>query len=553
MGLRPYQERNVEIIYARRDAGVRRQLSVNATGTGKTTTFSHVRARKGNQSVIVAHREELIDQAAEEIAIWNPRLDIGIDMGTRFADGREDVIVGSVQTMQGERLMKLDPARIEWLHIDEAHHAPAPSYGVIIEHCMVNPATTLVGWTATDKRADGIAMGSVFDEIVFQYSMLDGIQDGWLSDVHGFMLRTGTDISKVGSRDGDFSNKAITAAVNTPERNESIVKAWLEYCWPRQTMAFTVDVGHARDLCEAFKRQGIRAAYSWGEDKERHIKLQLFKSGLLEVLLNCALWIEGMNYKQIECIIPATPTKSQSKLIQMVGRGTRLGEGIENLIEHIRQGLLKDTDKTNCLVMDPLDTFGRHSLATLPSLFGLSPNLDLQGASIVAAIAALKKADREHPQVDFSQLEELSNLETYIQQANIWKVRFAEEVTGFSELQWTRRGDGSYRLLLPKNEYFRITEDMVGKFTVEGRLCGKKYQRDKLASLADAVKLAEQTITTISPEHLFLLGREAKWMKGKVTGPQMAQLKKLRVPDSQVVMMNRGQAAAYITSRFNKN
>jgi ATP-dependent helicase IRC3 len=554
---RPYQLDCINAILTRRDAGIRRQLVSKGTGLGKTSTFAGLVPHMpcGGQMIVVAHREELVQQAAEEIALWNPTVSIAVDMAEQKADGREDVIVASVQTLgtaRSQRLSKYDPARCCWLIPDEAHHATASTYGRIIDHFMVNPAATLVGFTATVNRADGVALGSVFDEIVFQYDMLDGILAGWLSDVHGFMLRTGTDISKIGSSNGDFKEQELTDAVNTPQRNEAIVKAWIDRCWPRQTMVFSKNVVHAKDMCAAFQRQGIRAAYSWGEDKERHSKLALFKSGQLDVIINCQLWLEGFNYKQIECIIPVTPTKSQSKLIQMVGRGTRLGEGIGNLVEWRKRGLLKDTDKTNVVVLDPVDTFGRHSFATLPSLFGLSPNLDLQGASVVAAMSAIKEALAQHPEADVSGLTQLSDLEMHIKQANLWQIRFAEDTKDFSGLQWTKRGDGTYRLLLPKNEYFRIEEDMVGKFTVEGRLKGTPYKHEKLTSLADAVKLVEQTITTLAPEHLILLGREEKWMKSKITAGQMEQLQKLKVPDHQIVQWNRGQAAAYITSRFNK-
>jgi ATP-dependent helicase IRC3 len=554
MGLRPYQLKCLSNIRARREAGVRRQLISQATGTGKTVCFANLPEDmpKGAQMHMIAHRMELIEQGAEKIAHWNPTLNIGVEMAERKADGREDVIVSCIDTLRN-RVDKYDPANCCWLVIDEAHHSTATSYGKVIDHFMVNPHATLLGFTATPNRADGVAMGSVFDEIVFSYGMRDAIEDGWLSDVHGFQLKTNTDISRVGTKTGDFNEQQLSSAVNTVARNEAIVKGWIDYCWPRQTVVFTVDVKHAKDMCSAFQRQGIKAAAIWGNDPDRRTKLAAFRKGELAVLLNCQILIEGFDMWQVECVVPAAPTKSQARLIQEVGRGTRLQEDILNLVEWREKGLLKDTDKTNCLVMDPIDILGRHSLATLPSLFGLSPNLDLQGQSVVAAVKAIQAAQRAHPEADMSTLSKLSDLQTHIQKIDLWKVKFAEEVAGFSEMQWTRRGDGTYRILLPGNEYFKIEEDIVGKFVVTGRLKGRQYDKQTHANLEEAVSAVEVKITAVDDKMLKLLRREARWHKNPVTDAQKGLLRKLRVPEESIRQMNSGDAAKFISSRINRN
>lgn len=558
MARRPYQQQIISNVVDRRAAGIRNQLVVSATGTGKTITFAELifEMLSGSRMVVIAHREELIDQAAEKIAKVHPSLSIGTEMANRRADGRERVIVGSVQTFsaqKGKRLQHIDPKSVEYLIIDEAHHSTATSYGVPIDYFMANPFTTLVGFTATPNRADGVAMGSVYDEIIFKYDMLDAITDGWLVDVHGFQLKTGTDLSDVGTYKGDFKDKDLARIINTPHRNEAIVKGWIHYCWPRQTIVFTQDIQHAQDLAAAFKRQNIIAVAVWGDDPDRKRKLEAFRRGEIQVLINCQLLIEGFDMWQVECVIPAAPTKSQSKLIQEVGRGTRLQEGVDNLVLWRKTGRLTEEHKTHCLVMDPIDILGRHSLATLPSLFGLSPKLDLQGASAAQAARAIKAAQKQFPNADLSALETLDNLEVYARRADMWRVRFAEEVSGFSELQWTKRGDGTYKIILPKLAgSFTVAEDLVGKFTVSGVMQDRTYSQEKIDSLADAVQLVEKTITSEMPDSLVLLGREQKWMKGPVSKDQMRLLKQFRVPDAEIVHMNRGQAAAWLTQRMNK-
>jgi ATP-dependent helicase IRC3 len=298
---------------------------------------------KGSQAHVIAHREELINQAAEKIAFWNPKLNIGIEMGKSKADSRDDVVVSSIQTIiSQERLHKFDPNNVAWLVVDEAHHATASTYVDVINYFLTSANTTLVGFTATPNRADGVALASVFDEVVFHYGMLEGIQDGYLSDVHGFTLKTGVDISGVRASKNDegesgFNQKQLVSLINTPHRNEMIVKAWIDSMWPRQTIAFTEDIQHAKYLAAAFRRQGVKAEAVWGKstkhgDSNRKAKIIAFESGEIQVLVNAQLLTEGFDVWQIEGIIIAAPTKSQAKFIQMVGRGTRLHFGIDNLI-----------------------------------------------------------------------------------------------------------------------------------------------------------------------------------------------------------------------------
>lgn len=558
MGLRPYQEQCISKIIERREANVRKQLVSKATGLGKTVTFANLPERmpRGAQMVVVAHREELVMQGAEKMAHWNPTLNIGVDMADHKADGREDVVVASIQTLaarKGARLAKYNPQRPCWLIVDECHHATAATYGNVIDYFMENPEALLVGFTATPNRADGVAMGQVFEEIVFQYGMLDGINDGWLSDVHGFQLATKTDLSKLSKKDlANSSSDKVSETVNTSARNEAIVKAWIENFWPRQTIVFTVNVQHAQDLNAAFLRSGVRSAAVWGGDPDRQKKLTMLRDRSLDVIINCQLLIEGFDWWGIEGVVLAAPSNSQARVVQEVGRGTRLDERVENLVEWREQGRLTDEHKQNVLVMDCLDVFGRHSLVTLPSLFGLAPQLDMQGQSVSQVVAAIKAAQAKFPNADLSGLTHFDELDTYIRHADMWKVKFAEETQEFSELQWSKRGDGAYMIRLPRNEFFRVTEDMVGHFDIEGVLKGHNYKRAGIASLAEAIGDVEKTITTHDADLLKLLGREQKWRKLSVSAGQMEQLQRLRVPTEYVAQMNRGAAADYITSRFNR-
>jgi superfamily II DNA or RNA helicase len=131
--LRDYQREAIESVNAAAVDGINRPLVALPTGTGKTVIFSHLIDQRGGRSLVLAHRDELIRQAADKLLMVNPGLDIGIvkasdnEMGT-------NVIVASVQTLSRERRLKEFGADFKTVVVDEAHHAVAPTYQRILEH-----------------------------------------------------------------------------------------------------------------------------------------------------------------------------------------------------------------------------------------------------------------------------------------------------------------------------------------------------------------------------------------------------------------------------------
>jgi superfamily II DNA or RNA helicase len=556
---RPYQNECLDAILAAAERGIRKMLVSKATGLGKTETFAMLPKHMGKQKMIVViHTRKLVKQTADKLAARNPDLNVGIEMGNFYAPVSSDIIVASVKTFSKTpaRLQQFDASNFKWLVVDECHHSTADSYGVVIDHFMANEKCVLVGFTATPNRADGTAMIKVFDKIVYTYGMYDGIKDGWLAQVYGFTINTGEDLSKVtNGSDKDFNLKKLSEAVNTSLRNEMIVKAWIERMWPRQTIAFTVDIQHAVDLAAAFKRQGIRAEAVWGTDPDQALKIDKFANKGIDVLCCAQLLIEGYDYHGVEGIILAAPSKSQSKVIQCVGRGTRLDPALGgNMNVAIAEGRLTEDHKRDVLVMDCVGTFGKHSLATLPSLFGMSPKMDLQGQSLTDAVDTMRAAAKKFPNVDLSRVESLDDLTNLkMQDVDLWETKFADETQGMSELQWIKRSDGGFMLRLPRGEYFKVTEDAIGHFFVEGKLQGNEFDLKGLPSLAAAVGVVESEIVKNNPDILVLLGRESKWRKLGLKDTQIKILERLRVPSHIWANWNRGKASDFISKRFNRN
>jgi superfamily II DNA or RNA helicase len=525
-----------------------------ATGTGKSVVFSHLPqlAPKDKRTLLLVHTKELVNQAEGHMARSNPSMDVGVEMAERSSSG-EQIVCASIQTLgrkDSDRIQKFRPEDFAWIITDEAHRSISDQYSGVFQHFgLFEPegSSTLVGCTATPKRGDGQAMGVVYEEISFSYSIQEAIREGWLSDVRGIRVRTTTDISKVATRNGDYDPTELDLAVNTPSRNNQIVEAWLNHGENRKTIGFTVSIQHAKDLAEAFMRAGVPAQAVWGADPDRAEKLRMHKAGVIRVLLCSQLLVEGYDDPSVALVIMARPTQSSTFFIQAAGRGTRLGPGIENLIRWKVEGRLQPGDKVDMLLMDVCDSTSRHSLVTLPTLFGMGSNLDLKGQSVMDAAKAVADILEKYPNVDLTKLEDITRLKSYVIEANLWTVNFCKEITEGSELQWHKTIDGSYKLYLPAKGFLAIKPNLLGQFTVKGVVKAKPVVQEGFEDLASALAFADRTVPQ---DALVLLRQEDKWHKAEVSPAQLKLLKKFRVPDHVIATMNKGSAAKLITQKI---
>ena len=541
METRPYQTASLSAISSAYDKGIRRMLVSMATGTGKTVCFSslyeHMRSRVPGQMLVLQHREELAQQNADKLRRVNPTLRVDIEMAEHRADpSQADVIVASVATLGRKgtkRVNKYNWEQVRTVVVDEAHHSTADSYRNIFALTRSLEPTSnglLVGYTATPQRSDGKALAEIYEKVVFVYSIRDAITDGWLVDIRGYRVRTDTDLSGVEKSRGDFAADQLADAVNTPERNNRVVKAWLDRGEGRQTVVFCAGIAHAQELAKSFREAGIASEAVWGDDQERAAKLQAHRDKEITVVCNCGVLVEGYDDWRIGCIVLARPTQSSVLFTQMVGRGTRLQEGTGNLKSALRHGLeLEEGLKTDCIVIDVVDNSSRHSLITLPTLMGLPGTLDIQGKGVVAAAEEIEAAQAEHPSIDFTKLELLSNMKQFIEQINMFEVRFPPEVEENSELTWYRAAGGGYRIAIPKaagGGYAKISQNMLDKWEIEGDLGGRTFHGTG-AAMEGAFKKCDELIRERCPEILNIISRKATWHGKKASVQQMSLLAKL--------------------------
>lgn len=385
--LRAYQVDALTRVEAAEARGVRRQLGVAATGLGKTIMFCALAQRRGGRTLILAHRDELVNQAVEKVReVW-PGVDVGIVKGTED-NVRAQVVVASVQTLaRSSRMERLtgawsgssllnDPVDpFDLVVVDEAHHAAADSYRRILDALRAGapaepipdfpefdvdgapPGPLLLGVTATPDRGDGHGLDDLFDEISFSYDILWGIRSGYLADIRGLAVKVeNLNLASVKVSRGDYQAGAAGQALEDANAPELIAKAIQEQAAGRRTLVFTPTVATASLVVEAVQHRGINAAWVSGEtpiDDRRRI-LRDFESGAIDVVANCMVLTEGYDNPRVDCIVVARPTKSRALYTQMIGRGTR-----------------RHPDKRECLVLDVVGAAEEHSLVTIPSLFGV--------------------------------------------------------------------------------------------------------------------------------------------------------------------------------------
>jgi ATP-dependent helicase IRC3 len=532
--LRPYQREAIDVIKRKLWATVNNQVVKLPTGMGKTVLFAALpdELEFGNKRMMVlVHREELATQAADKLRKWNPSRTVGIEMAGSTASNAQLVVAG-IQTVGrsgSNRLEQFDPSQFAALVCDESHHATAASYRRVFDHFDTKNRRDILnlGVTATVNRADGKGLGEVYQEIVYQMSILDAVRQGWLSHPRGRVVKTGVKLDGVHTRGGDFVEHELGNVVNTNERNETAVRAWLQYGEDRQTVAFAVDVAHAKALADTFKRYGVAAEAIWGDDPDRADKLKYHRAGSLKVLVNCQILTEGYDDWRIGCILLARPTQSEGLYTQIIGRGTRIPDDIDNLVEAKKRGI--QPAKEDCIILDVVDTSSKHSLVTMPTLFGLNEKMDLKGKSIVQVMDEVEAIKQQKPYVDLSQVVDPDKLRVYAEEVDLFKVSFPPEIIQISEYQWRKTGNNAYVLLLQGKESVTVISDMLDKWHIVGTV-GGVYLDKQLDSFDNAIREADFQVRLHGGRQLgTLIKRSAKWHKDPVQEGQLRLLRRFGV------------------------
>ena len=331
MELRPYQEEAKQNIFSEWDKGILKTLLVLPTGCGKTIVFAKVTeecVRNGDRVLILAHRGELLEQAADKI-----HKTTGLVCATEKAEESclgswFRIAVGSVQSLMREkRLSQFPEDYFDTIIIDEAHHSISESYQRILEHF---PGAKVLGVTATPDRGDMKNLGQVFGSLAYEYTLPKAIKSGYLSPIKALTIPLRMDLSGVGVQAGDFKSGDIATALDP--YLQQIADEMAQYCMDRKTVVFLPLVKTSQKFRDILNGKGFSAAEVNGESRGRAEILSAFEDGTYNVLCNSMLLTEGWDCPAVDCIVVLRPTKVRSLYSQMVGRGTRLADGKTELL-----------------------------------------------------------------------------------------------------------------------------------------------------------------------------------------------------------------------------
>ncbi|KAG5947235.1 hypothetical protein E4U53_006446, partial [Claviceps sorghi] len=434
-----------------------------------TQLIDKVNARRdggGDRTLILAHRRELVEQAARHCQLAYPDKTIEIEMGTIHASGAADITIASVQSITSkDRLDKYPPRDFKLVLVDEAHHIVAPGYLKTLKHFGLDQkqadSPTLIGVSATFSRFDGVKLGAAIDEIVYHRDYVDMITDKWLSDVIFTTVQSSANLSKVrNGAFGDFQTGELSKVVNTDEVNDMTVKSWMAKAADRKsTLVFCVDLAHVSGLTRKFRDYGYDARFVTGDTAklERSAILDAFKEGEFPVLVNCGVFTEGTDIPNVDCIVLARPTRSRNLLVQMIGRGMRLHPG-----------------KENCHIIDLVSSL-ETGIVTTPTLFGLDPD-ELVDRASVADMRGMKERqsdetsrpqqDAHNPETAASSLGKNNNRSaaeaavTFTDYSSILDLvadsSGERHIRALSPYSWVQVGPQRFVLSAPSGSYIRI-------------------------------------------------------------------------------------------------
>ncbi|MDG9705561.1 DEAD/DEAH box helicase [Streptomyces sp. DH37] len=497
--LRDYQAAAIDALITGWQNGGCRLAVLLPTGAGKTVVFSHLAARMyqhGIRTLVIAHRDELIQQAAAKVRAVAPHLRVGIVKAEHDQHQDVDVIVASIQTLAVTK-RRAAIRDIGLVIVDEAHHAAAPTYVETLRHFGCFDRTPAAGFTATMQREQG-GLGEVWEDIVYSRDILEMIADGYLVDVRGKAVRVdGLSLDSVRTRAGDLQDGQLAQALDDSGAADVVADAYLEHAADRQGVVFTPTVDTAKSMADVLNARGLSCATVWGDmpKDERADTLRRYAAGDIQILSNCMVLTEGFDAPWASCAVIARPTKSAALYVQMVGRVLRPWKG-----------------KQDALVLDVMGASTRHKLASLVDLTGYELAPPEEGESLAEAVA--REEHQSAPRVAGRKVA--------------W-----EDIDLFhnSSIKWLQTNGGTWFIPVSNGEFLFLTpgEDPQGyRIRLWDRQLGARVPNpDNEYPLEFAMRWAEVFARARAPQ---LANKAARWRSAPASPKQLAVCRRRRIP-----------------------
>lgn len=500
--LRDYQLDCIKVMNSEKN-----KILINVpTGGGKAILLAEYSSKLRGRSLIVVPNTELREQAIEKLKLLDPLIDVGSVQASLNEVGNK-IVVATRQSLTHSKSKRieqmLEHGHFDCIIFDECHQAIDQINKIINK--INNSVIKVIGLTATPWNRKLI---EVFDGLDYQISILDMIMNGYLCEPQAIMVQSDTNLTGVKTTAGEFNQKELEDAVDTPERNRLIVKAYREYAMQRKsTLIFCVGIEHLNHVVDEFKSEGIycKGLDSTHSDEDRKAIIEEFKSGKLPVLVNCGVLTTGFDYPRLDCIILARPTKSKILYTQILGRGLRL-----------------HPDKKDCLIIDINDIVRKHDLMNMSSVFempirhGETVKVAIERIKKEKAEAIKRKEEEERRQKERERLK-LEELKIRAQQIKLFNrdMKLAFENVKYD---FFRVDNLTYGLTYAADVHY-VIENVNDEFLIFNVVTNKDNKRiEKIKSfenVKDAIKYCESSVKLNT-----FTGKNASWKSDPPTDNQ---------------------------------
>ena len=521
--LRDYQEAAIQSVIQARREGFKRQLVCLPTGAGKTVIFSELCRLARRNVLVLAHREELLFQARSKIgAMTNHRVNVGIEQGDNHCDDDCKVVIASIRSLREDRLKRIvKQFNFGLIIYDECHHAAAEDNMRVLRQTGAFDADwtgTLIGFTATPSRADGIGLDRVFETIVYDRNILDMIREGYLVPLKGYRINTQQELfNLMGEVDG-------MERVDIESRNALVARSIQELARDRRTIVFCVSVVHAINLARSLNNLGIPTGVVYGDmpREERLATLKKFRQEKFMCLTNVMVLTEGFDDPGVSCVAMARPTRSESLYAQCVGRGARLAP-----------------DKEDCLVLDFVD-LSDLSLVSLPSLVGLPRELNLEGAELTEAVDVFNQYSLDYPAFELEAADiTLSDVKHRAQAFDPLTMELHPEVVAITGNGWFSLGQKGLGLHYWDHRDNLCTATIVNLHRNRGTrysVCINETEVATFSKIIDAFEAVDYEINQMGQIQRSTAREDADWRLSDVPENIQAQLLRFNPPRTAEIL-----------------
>ncbi len=331
-----HQTEALSAINAQRKKGDTNFLVVLPTGTGKTEIMiadilNMYRRTPTCKALIMVPSRQLKEDTIKKVTqrFSDEVLGQSISIGSQ----EDSQILIQTYSWLSRNYQQFLSNYFQYIAVDEAHHAVAPTLQKVIQH--FNPES-LLGLTATDKRLDEKKLEDIFGKYETDLSLVDAIEQKLLAPIKAFRVKSNIDLSEIRFNGKDYVATDLQKSVVVPSRDQLVVDVLKKYFIGsdigfKSGLIFCVSVKHAQALAKRMQDHGISCKAVSGSDTKSSEYIKQYQNGDIQFLATCSLLNEGWDSPRTSIIVMARPTMSKVLYTQQLGRGTRKYEGKEAL------------------------------------------------------------------------------------------------------------------------------------------------------------------------------------------------------------------------------